>query len=215
LVEQAVDSLERRLALENLKNHIENVTREEVIVVPYDPAWPRMFQQEKEHLLSCLPHNIIKRIEHFGSTAIPQLSAKPIIDILVEVSSLEETKVTVVPILLVQGYDYFRRPTWGDDIPPFYAWFIKRNPQGKRTHHIHMVEQEFEHWDRILFRDYLIEHPDLAQKYQAIKVRSAELFSRDRIAYTKMKDEFIVHTTQLAKEYYKKFGEKYVGGLYE
>jgi GrpB-like predicted nucleotidyltransferase (UPF0157 family) len=55
-----------------------------------------------------------------------------------------------------------RRPTHGDDGPPYYAWFIKRDRvTGRRTHHIHMVERDFtEHWDRLLFRDYLIEHPE-------------------------------------------------------
>lgn len=171
-----------------------------------------MFQKEKEHLLSCLPHTIIKRIEHFGSTAIPGVSAKPIVDMLVEVTSLEETKKTIVPILLGQGYEYFWRPTWGDDTPPFYAWFIKRNELGKRTHHIHMVEHDFEHWERLLFRDYLIEHPDLAQEYQVLKIRSAEQFPCDRIAYTDAKSKFIIRITQAAKDHYKKPDKGLLGG---
>jgi len=52
--------------------------------VPYDPAWPELFRQEKEHLLSCLPNDLIRGIEHFGSTAVPGLAAKPIVDMLVE-----------------------------------------------------------------------------------------------------------------------------------
>ena len=124
-----------------------------------------MFEQEKNHLLNCLPNNLIRRIEHSGSTAIPNLSAKPIVDILVEVTSPEETKKTIVPILEAQRHDYFWRPTWGDDIPPFYAWFIKRDSKGDRTHHIHMVGNDFEHWDRLLFRDYLTEYPDIAKEY--------------------------------------------------
>ena len=59
----------------------------------------------------------------------------------------------------------------GDDIPPFYAWFIKRDSQGNRTHHIHMVEKDFEHWDRLLFRDYLIKFPDVAHEYHTLKLR--------------------------------------------
>ncbi len=67
------------------------------------------------HLQDCLPPELIRRIEHFGSTAIPNLPAKPIIDILVEVTSLEETKRRIVPVLEAQGYDYFWRATRGED----------------------------------------------------------------------------------------------------
>jgi GrpB-like predicted nucleotidyltransferase (UPF0157 family) len=143
-------------------------------------------------------------VEHFGSTAVPGLAAKPIVDILVEVTNLETTRVQVVPVLEAKGYEYFWRPTHGDDGPPFYAWFIKRDPQsGARTHHIHMVEGTFaEHWDRLLFRDYLIEHPEVTGEYEALKNRLAFDSPRDRVAYTRGKGEFIVRVTEEAKRYY-------------
>jgi GrpB-like predicted nucleotidyltransferase (UPF0157 family) len=95
--------------MESIEDRIKRVVQEEVVIVPYNPDWPRMFEEEKEYLFACLPHKLIKRIEHFGSTSIPNLSAKPIIDILAEVTSLEETKKVIVPILTTQGYDYFWR----------------------------------------------------------------------------------------------------------
>jgi len=171
--------------------------------MPYDPHWPVLFEQEKEHLLACLPGQLINRIEHFGSTAVPGLAAKPIIDILVEVTSLEETRKQIAPILESREYDYFWRPTWGDDTPPFYAWFIKRDTGGNRTHHIHMVEHDFEHWDRLLFRDYLIEHPEVAKEYQDLKYRLYKAHPDDRIVYTKGKTEFILGVTAMAKKYFK------------
>jgi len=189
--------------VETLEEKIKRVLKDEVRVVPYNPIWPVLFEREKQHLLACLPGELINRIEHFGSTAVPGLAAKPIIDILVEVTSLEETKKRIVPILESQGYDYFWRPTWGDDIPPFYAWFIKRDPGGNRTHHIHMVEHDFEHWERLLFRDYLIEHPDVAKEYQDLKDRLYKAHPHDRIVYTKGKTEFIERITAMAKKYYK------------
>jgi GrpB-like predicted nucleotidyltransferase (UPF0157 family) len=190
--------------METLEEKIARVIKDEVTVVPYDPRWPEMFARERLHLLSCLPADLITRIEHFGSTAVPGLAAKPIVDILVEVTSLDETRQEIVPILEVQGYDYFWRPTWGDDTPPFYAWFIKRDEERKRTHHIHMVEADFEHWDRLLFRDYLIEHPDIAQEYGNLKIRLAAVHQEDRIAYTQAKSEFVVRVTELAKRYYRR-----------
>ena len=146
--------------------------REDVSIVPYDPAWPELFRQEAEHLRSCLPAHLIRRIEHFGSTAVPGLAAKPVIDMLVEVTSLRAARKEIAPILEAQGYDYFWRPTMGDDEPPWYAWFIKRNAAGIRTHHIHMITRRpvFQgHWDRLLFRDYLISHPDAAREYEVLR----------------------------------------------
>jgi GrpB-like predicted nucleotidyltransferase (UPF0157 family) len=190
--------------METDEKRIKRVTQEKIEIVPYNPDWPQMFVQERSHLFSCLPLTLVKRIEHFGSTAVPGLSAKPVIDILVEVPSLEETKTIIVPILSAQAYEYFWRPTWGDDVPPFYAWFIKRNSQGHRTHHIHMVEHDFEHWDRLLFRDYLIEHPDIAKEYETLKVHLAQNISDNRVSYTEAKTEFIVKVTQIAKSYYNR-----------
>lgn len=155
-----------------------------------------------EHLLSCSPRDLIKRIEHFGSTAVPGLPAKPIVDILVEVTDLTETRLSVAPILEAQGYDYFWRPLWGDDVPSFYAWFIKRGTAGNRTHHVHMVEARFEHWDRLLFRDYLIERPEIAKEYGDPKRGLSEKYRGDRVAYTRAKTDFIVCITEIAIKHY-------------
>jgi len=189
---------------ETLEQRVQRAVREQVAIVPYDPAWPLAFRCEQEHLRSCLPGELVRRIEHFGSTAVPGLAAKPVIDVLVEVTDLEATKARIVPVLEAQGYDYFWRPTDGDDGPPFYAWFIKRDPHsGSRTHHIHMVEREFTaHWDRLLFRDYLIEHPQVAREYETLKRRLAAEHRRDREAYTRGKTEFVLRVTAAAKRFY-------------
>jgi GrpB-like predicted nucleotidyltransferase (UPF0157 family) len=165
---------------------VRRLSQETVDIVAYDPRWPDLFVAEKEHLLRCLPRDIIRRIEHFGSTAVPGLAAKPIVDMLVEVSDLDSTKARIAPLLQRQGYEYLWRPTFGDDGPPFYAWFIKRNAaSGARTHHIHMVEASFTcHWDRLLFRDYLIERPAIAAEYNSLKQRLMAAHPNDRAAYT-------------------------------
>ena len=173
--------------MERLAKKIKRVLAEPVTIVPYDPNWPRMFQDEKDHLLSCLPTDLVVRIEHFGSTAVPGLASQPIVDMLVEVSSLEKTRERVPPILEKQGYEYFWRQTWGDRPQPFFAWFIKRDSSGSRTHHIHMAESYSKHWDRLFFRDYLIEHPDIAKEYGALKIALCATHSRDRAAYTEAK----------------------------
>jgi GrpB-like predicted nucleotidyltransferase (UPF0157 family) len=188
---------------ETLEEKIQRVFREEVAICGYDPSWPEMFRHEKEHLLKCLPSGLIRRIEHYGSTAVPGLAAKPIVDMLVEVADLSETKAKVAPILEVQGYDYFWRPTSGDNVPPFYAWFIKRDPNtGARTHHIQMITATPEfahHWDALRFRDYLIEHPEVAGEYEQLKRRLANAHPRDREAYTSGKSEFVGRITRQVK----------------
>ena len=124
----------------------------------------------KKHLLSCLPENLITRIEHFGSTAVPNLAAKPIIDVMVGTTSLGKVIVQIVPILDTQGYEYFWRPTYGYDGPPFYAWFIKRTSQGISMHHLHIVEDDFQdHWESLRFRYYLIKYPEALIEYQSLK----------------------------------------------
>lgn len=178
--------------METLEQRIKRLVAEDVAIVPYDPRWPDLFRQEKQHLLSCLPKELVTRVEHFGSTAVPGLAAKPIIDILVQVTDLDATRMRIVPVLKSQGYEYLWRPTHGDDGPPFYAWFIKRDRDGIRTHHIHMVEAHFdEHWSRLLFRDYLIDHPDAAREYERLKMQLASAYPNDRVAYTNGKTEFI------------------------
>ncbi len=188
---------------ETLKQKIQQLVREEIEIVSYNPSWPRLFEKEKIFLQDNLPDDIVIRIEHFGSTAVPGLSAKPIIDILVEVTSLEETKKRVVPFLESEGYEYLWRPTIGYQ-PPYYAWFIKRNSKGIRSHHIHMVESDSEIWKRLFFRDYLKDFPAEAKRYDTLKRTLAKRYSHDRIEYTKQKSAYIQKITDKAMKHYKK-----------
>lgn len=192
--------------METFEDKLRRVLAEEIAVEAYDPAWAEWFRRESEHLRSSLPTELIGRIEHFGSTAIPDMPAKPIVDMLVEVRDLDEVRRRVPPLLEPRGYDYFWRPSWGDDTPPWYAWFIRRGANGRRTHHIHMVEPDFEHWDRLLFRDYLIERPELAREYAALKLCLAREHPADRVAYTRGKTQFVVRVTAEAKQHYMSGG---------
>ena len=181
------------------EQRVHRATGERVEVVAYDPAWPRRFEEERQHLLACLAPHITGRIEHFGSTAVPGLAAKPVVDILVEVPSLRAMSATIAPLLVAQGYEYFARPSWADPSVPSYAWFIKRDAQGRRTHHIHMLEAKAPEWERLQFRDYLIAHPAVAKEYEALKYRSAAAHGNDRLAYAKAKTAFITRITKLSR----------------
>ena len=82
-----------------LEKRIKELIQDEILIVPYNPEWPELFAREAGFLRAKLPLSILRRIEHFGSTAVPGLAAKPIIDLLVEVTSLTQTKQEIVPIL--------------------------------------------------------------------------------------------------------------------
>ena len=97
----------------SLEQRIEEAIREEISIAPYDPEWPNLYENQALFLRGKLPQSVVIKIEHFGSTAVPGLAAKPVIDVLVQVSSLEETKEQVVPILEAEGYDYFWRTEIG------------------------------------------------------------------------------------------------------
>lgn len=184
--------------METAAQKLERVLRDRVEIVAYDPGWPERFEEEKKRLLALFP-GLIRRVEHFGSTAVPGLAAKPIVDLLIEVVSLDAARSSIAPVLERAGYDYFWRATHGDDGPPFYAWFIKRDGRGVRTHHLHLVEADSAHWDRLLFRDYLIAHADCARRYEALKRRLADGHPADRVAYTRAKSAFIAEVTAAAK----------------
>lgn len=184
--------------MKSLDQRIEEAIREEVLIVSYDPEWPLRFEKEAQSIRQLLPAGLIGRIAHFGSTAIPGMAAKPIIDMLIEVTSLEETRRQIVPLLEATGYDYF----WRTDVSPSYAWFIKRNSSGKRTHHLHMVEADSKLWERLYFRDYLRAFPEEAKPYEELKRHLSEEFPNDRMAYTEGKADFVVSVTAKAKRYF-------------
>ena len=181
-----------------LEERIAEAIREEISIAPYNPEWPNLFEEEAAALRRMLPRSVVIKVEHFGSTAVPGLAAKPVIDMLVQVSSLEETRERVAPILEAEGYEYF----WRTDVSPAYAWFIKRDSEGKRTHHIHMVEADSKLWERLHFRDYLREFPEEAGRYAELKRRLAGRHPADRVAYTEGKAEYVIAVTERAKRRY-------------
>lgn len=167
---------------------------DEVIIVEYDPNWKYLFQEEVVQIRRVLEPNLITRIEHFGSTAIPGLAAKPIIDLLVGVHSLEEAKSKAVSSLESLGYAY-----WRDNPNPQRMFFVKGlPPNSPRTHHIHMVEPDSILWERLVFRDYLRQYPNEAARYEQLKRNLAQRFKSDREAYTAGKAEYIKDVMQKA-----------------
>ncbi|MCE3237978.1 MAG: Ribosomal-protein-S5p-alanine acetyltransferase [Gammaproteobacteria bacterium] len=181
-----------------IKNDEEILAKDHVEIVPYNASWPHDAKVEIQKLKAALPLNCIVDIQHVGSTAIPELSAKPIIDIQIAARSLDEMKVIAVPLLQKLGYEY-----WYDNPDPERMFFVKGMPPfgEKRTHHVHIFEKTSKHWDgKILFRDYLICHPEAAKEYEQLKLGLAKKHTFDREQYTDAKGEFVNRILKLAKE---------------
>ncbi len=170
----------------------EAAIHEQVHIAPYEPAWPELFWQERERLLSLFPQ--LLAVEHFGSTAVPGMAAKPIIDILAGVASMEAADA-VFERVLSAGYTTLRE---------FNAaladrrWFM-RSADGQRTHHLHVVVHRGRVWaDRLRFRDLLRSNPRLAHSYSQLKAELAGRFQHDREAYTDAKAEFVASALAVA-----------------
>jgi GrpB-like predicted nucleotidyltransferase (UPF0157 family) len=162
---------------------------DDVRIVSYDPGWPEQFAAEARRLRAVLDPGQVLGVEHFGSTAVPGLAAKPIIDILVAVVSLAHAKATMIAPILSLGYVY-----WAENPKPDRMFFVKGMPPygERRTHHVHITEPNGEMWRRrLLFRDHLRAHPDEARRYEALKRDLAERFPDDREAYTQAKTDYV------------------------
>src|SRR6266446_3272294 len=151
-------------------------------IVGYDPRWPLQYAQERARVAAQLG-DLIKSIEHIGSTSVPGLSAKPIIDMLVTVARLGPAD-PYIDRLRSLGYIFF--PVLGN---PDRHTFGKGSPH---THHLHIVEQGGEeHIRPLAFRNYLRTHPEAAGQYDALKRVLANRFPHDRQAYNQAKTDFI------------------------
>ena len=159
----------------------------DVIVVDYDASWPARYERERASIVETLGDVMegVAAIEHVGSTAVPGLAAKPIIDIMIGVRELPVGEGCVQPLESL-GYEY--RGELFPGIPGRY-YFRKGNP---RSHQLHLVEHRSEFWQRhILFRDLLRKSPAVAQEYAALKKELAVQYRTDRLAYTEAKTTFI------------------------
>jgi GrpB-like predicted nucleotidyltransferase (UPF0157 family) len=152
-----------------------------VEIVDYDPAWPGLFFFERERLTPLLGG---AAIHHFGSTAVPGLAAKPVIDMIALVDDLDPPIATLVSSA---GYQFPRA---------FNATLVHRRflcypSASKRTHHLHLVDQRVELQHRLGFRDRLRADPALAEEYEVLKRMLADRYREDREAYTEAKAEFV------------------------
>lgn len=191
----------------NKSNTLESLTPQEIaklfpiLMEQPNKDWVALFEVEKKRIIDIIGEKAI-RIEHIGSTAIPNIHAKPSIDILVEIANDTTIKDEIIALMKASGYHFMLRK---DRLPPFLSFLKGYTSEGFKgqVYHIYMAEKEHEIlWDRIYFRDYLRENETEAKEYEAIKLKLAKQYEFDREAYTKGKDEFVTRITEIAKEFY-------------
>lgn len=157
---------------------------EPVRIAPYDPVWPERFERERIALADAIGRWAPGGIHHVGSTSVPGLDAKPVIDILVGVRSIEEARACFEPLAAL---GYLHAPYLVGEM----HWFCKPHPS-RRTHHLHLVPVDSRRFrEELAFRDHLRADPTAAANYAALKHRLAARFEHDREAYTEAKSGFI------------------------
>jgi GrpB-like predicted nucleotidyltransferase (UPF0157 family) len=155
-----------------------------IVVVPHDPDWPRLFEAERELLERILGPWLQAGVHHIGSTAIPGIAAKPVIDMMAGVRDLEEARAAFDPL---REQSYLSAPHRPDIAHHFAKPSLHRS-----THGLHLTQPGSDLWrERIAFRDALRSDPALAAEYETLKLRLAEEHRHDGAAYTRHKRAFV------------------------
>ena len=162
---------------------------DEIEIVPYDERWPALYEDERMRLLPVLDRYGLIEIAHIGSTAVPGLAAKPVIDIAISLVSLDQVREQGVPELEALGYLF-----WAENPEPDDLFFVKGLPPyaERRSHHLHITLPGERFDERLRFRDRLRSDAAIVQRYAVLKQELATRFSSDREAYTRAKTEFIL-----------------------
>lgn len=158
--------------------------RKEVKLIKHNPEWRWIFDRESKKIQKVFGENLLD-IQHFGSTAISGMKAKPIIDMIAGVSDFKKIKKFLKPLEKL-GYEY--RPDAGTND----RLFFRKGGKFKSSYHLHLVKMNSRDWkDNLFFRDYLRENKQTAKEYASLKKELAKKFSNDRESYLSGKTEFI------------------------
>ncbi|MEV0718158.1 GrpB family protein [Asanoa sp. NPDC050611] len=167
-----------------------------IIVVPYDDGWPVSFAHERDRVEAALGDLLVGRVEHIGSTSVPGLAAKPIVDMSAVIGSYDQGAGVARALAAI---DWVAAPEPGDVAQR--KWSFCYPDTAWRTHHLHVWEAADPTWPGLLrFRDHLREHPAVAAEYARIKSDLAATDDRDRPKYRAGKAPFIEHVLRLTAE---------------
>ena len=166
-----------------------------IILTPYNPEWSGWYAEEERFLRRILPEEAVCAVSHIGSTAIPSIWAKPIIDILIELQPGRSIEM-LADLLASCGYICMNRSPIRIALNKGYT----EKGFAERVFHLHL-RYAGDH-DELYFRDYLNAHPDAARKYESLKLKLWHEFEHDRDGYTQAKGELVARYTELGKEHF-------------
>lgn len=170
-----------------------------IILSTYNPEWPEWYEEEKANLERLIGAENISRISHFGSTSVPDLTAKPTVDILIEIKNDTDLEALIAAL---PSQDYICLRQEGNSLSEHDLVMIIKgylsDGFAEKVYHIHV--RHAADWDELQFRDYLIAHPETAAEYAALKRGLFANYERDRDGYTDAKGAFILKVTEMAKE---------------
>ena len=167
----------------------------EIIIADYDPEWPAFYEHMRAHLAAALG-DMVEQIEHVGSTSVPGLAAKPIVDVMVGLHPGTDLDGCVAPLQDL-GLEYV--PRYEADMP-YRRFFHARPPEFPYSYNIHVIHVGHEFWENhLLFRDYLRADPEAAKAYEAHKRKLAPQFTNTNL-YSDAKTEFILGMQAAAEE---------------
>lgn len=192
-----------------MDKRVTDLTKEEIAkmfpveLYPYDCKWKDIYLNEEKLILKALGNKVL-RIEHFGSTSIPNITAKDTIDVLIAISDEDNFSNNIIDELKCINYDYILQNEEGSSHMVFVKGYSATGEKDQ-TFHIHMGPISHKIWDRIYFRDYLRERPEVAREYENLKQTLSEKHKYDRVGYRIAKSEFVVKVTKDAKKYYSDY----------
>ncbi|MBN3490152.1 GrpB family protein [Acholeplasma equirhinis] len=167
-----------------------------IFLVPHNEKWKVDYETEIDEILSILPNSIVRSNHHIGSTSIQNIYSKDIIDILCIINDSQAFQI-IIDNLQTNGYILMNQNETRLTFNKGYT----ENGFSNKVFHLHIRLQD-DH-DELYFRDYLIEHPEVAKAYESLKLELAVKYKHHRDYYTESKTEFITKYTHLAKELYK------------
>ncbi len=185
----------------NNDNDLHNMTLEKlgqlfpIIISEHSDKWGEFYQSESQLITNSFSKPDIIRIDHIGSTSIPNIKAKPTIDILLQVSDHTDSQ-KIIETFKTLDYNFTQQP----DNPPPHMMFVKGytiNGFKGQAYHVHVRYKG--DWDEIRFRDYLIKHREIAMEYENLKIELAARYKHNREAYTNSKSGFIEKVNKLAR----------------
>ncbi|PEA55655.1 hypothetical protein CON64_05805 [Bacillus pseudomycoides] len=164
-----------------------------IVIEEYKPNWTLQFTEEQKIIKNIMGDAAIT-IEHIGSTSVEGLSAKPILDMMVGVRTLNDIDTFIEPLKTI-GYEH----VFHEEFPN--RRFFRKGLWRAGTHHLHIYQYDSEEWNNnLLFRDYLRNHPNARLQYEQLKKELANKHRFDRVAYTNAKAPFILDIIKKAKK---------------